>query len=315
MTTILVALASVFAYGRLTKTRPTKVTYALATAAAYVAGFAIQLLLVAYAQGHLFTTQTEVKTFNSTAQGVLIVVGVATAVLVAWLRRGSPTKVDADSTPPSTRSRREHVTAQPSEYAQAGPALSSGFADLEIGDLVSIEPSRGSGPIVGSVATMWLKGLSVTSGPSMPEAGRSVSIRFEDIKTVARLAALPPADTGATTGLVDDSQSEAGVLALVNATDCAVHDLVPESNHVSVAETKICPDCAETVKAAARICRYCRFEFALNVVPATGEMPYVGGEPTDSHDIASVVDPDPRGPSLPWFTPSWESRRGPRPRS
>ena len=228
MTTILVALASVFAYGRLTKTRPTKVTYALATAAAYVAGFAIQLLLVAYAQGHLFTTQTEVKTFNSTAQGVLIVVGVATAVLVAWLRRGSPTKVDADSTPPSTRSRREHVTAQPSEYAQAGPALSSGFADLEIGDLVSIEPSRGSGPIVGSVATMWLKGLSVTSGPSMPEAGRSVSIRFEDIKTVARLAALPPADTGATTGLVDDSQSEAGVLALVNATDCAVHDLVPE---------------------------------------------------------------------------------------
>ena len=26
--------------------------------------------------------------------------------------------------------------------------------------------------------------------------------------------------------------------------------------------TKVCPDCAETVQAAARICRFCRYEFA-----------------------------------------------------
>jgi hypothetical protein len=26
-------------------------------------------------------------------------------------------------------------------------------------------------------------------------------------------------------------------------------------------ETKICPDCAETVKAAARVCRFCGFRF------------------------------------------------------
>ncbi len=27
------------------------------------------------------------------------------------------------------------------------------------------------------------------------------------------------------------------------------------------ADTKACPDCAETVQAAARICRFCRYEF------------------------------------------------------
>jgi hypothetical protein len=26
-------------------------------------------------------------------------------------------------------------------------------------------------------------------------------------------------------------------------------------------QTKVCPDCAESVKAAARVCRFCRYEF------------------------------------------------------
>jgi hypothetical protein len=30
---------------------------------------------------------------------------------------------------------------------------------------------------------------------------------------------------------------------------------------VSEGSTKICPQCAETVQAAAKICRFCRFEF------------------------------------------------------
>lgn len=40
-------------------------------------------------------------------------------------------------------------------------------------------------------------------------------------------------------------------------------------------ETKVCPACAESVKAAARICRYCRYEFepVLNLTrPAPAEL-------------------------------------------
>src|SRR4051794_21512901 len=33
------------------------------------------------------------------------------------------------------------------------------------------------------------------------------------------------------------------------------------------AETKVCPDCAETILAAARVCRFCGYRFA----PAPGE--------------------------------------------
>src|SRR5262249_2403654 len=33
------------------------------------------------------------------------------------------------------------------------------------------------------------------------------------------------------------------------------------STVVPVSDTKECPDCGETVKAAARICRFCRYEF------------------------------------------------------
>jgi hypothetical protein len=36
-----------------------------------------------------------------------------------------------------------------------------------------------------------------------------------------------------------------------------------------VEATKTCPQCAETLKAEAKICRFCRYEFPLESSPAT----------------------------------------------
>jgi hypothetical protein len=35
----------------------------------------------------------------------------------------------------------------------------------------------------------------------------------------------------------------------------------PEDVEHATGDTKVCPDCAETVKRAARVCRFCRYEF------------------------------------------------------
>jgi hypothetical protein len=91
MLTILVPLVSVFAYGRLTKTRSTKATYAIATAAAFAMAVVTRVLLVAYADGQVFMTDSAVDTFNATAQGLHILVGITTGVLVAKFRRVDPT--------------------------------------------------------------------------------------------------------------------------------------------------------------------------------------------------------------------------------
>ena len=39
-------------------------------------------------------------------------------------------------------------------------------------------------------------------------------------------------------------------------------DVVDQPTSDPTETTKICPQCAEVVRAAARICRYCRYEFA-----------------------------------------------------
>jgi hypothetical protein len=42
---------------------------------------------------------------------------------------------------------------------------------------------------------------------------------------------------------------------------------------VHAGSTKMCPQCAEMVKAEAKICRFCRYEFPPDASPAPGVLP------------------------------------------
>jgi hypothetical protein len=56
----------------------------------------------------------------------------------------------------------------------------------------------------------------------------------------------------------------ASVSASLEATDVSAADLAGPQ-----AATKVCPQCAETIKAPALICRYCRYEFGQ--LPPAGQ--------------------------------------------
>lgn len=47
-----------------------------------------------------------------------------------------------------------------------------------------------------------------------------------------------------------------------------------EAQHAATRDSKVCPQCAETVKAAAQICRFCGHRFDATSIPAPIEHPW-----------------------------------------
>lgn len=107
--------------------------------------------------------------------------------------------------------------------------------------------------------------VAVYSYPGRTQADAAVAFAEHAIR-LASLGYRPVAQSWAdgrpglarvfTLGLAAQALRPAGYLTVTYQRN----ELAP--NLDTAAATKVCPDCAETVLAAARICRYCRHEFS-----------------------------------------------------
>jgi hypothetical protein len=77
----------------------------------------------------------------------------------------------------------------------------------------------------------------------------------------------------------------------------------PSPGKIAIEEaTKACPQCAERVKAAAKICHFCRYEFPVVDLAALEKA--VTANPTPSDYVPTTADRVASVASARWFTPS-----------
>jgi hypothetical protein len=90
----------------------------------------------------------------------------------------------------------------------------------------------------------------------------------------------------------DDAETLAAALTEAIAVRTAPKRTEAPAADQDQSDTKVCPDCAERIKAAARVCRFCRYEFW----PEGENPPYA----TPADALGSVRDLEPRAQPVPY---------------
>jgi hypothetical protein len=67
------------------------------------------------------------------------------------------------------------------------------------------------------------------------------------------------------------------------------HHAKPTAAQIAMAGLKTCPDCAEQVKAEARVCRFCRHEFPENQSSVLQEYKGIPFEHAERGSIVATV--------------------------
>ncbi|MCW2991718.1 MAG: hypothetical protein JWM73_2312 [Solirubrobacterales bacterium] len=101
-------------------------------------------------------------------------------------------------------------------------------------------------PSIASVSDVRSLGRSVVASLANDPRAQRDKPSIEELSALVESLAYPPREAPAPTALGEIRRAEPVVVARVGATP---------------AVTKHCPDCAEPVLAAARVCKHCRYRF------------------------------------------------------
>ncbi len=138
-------------------------------------------------------------------------------------------------------------------------SISGGVVGMSFGNVTTFQhwktPGGGMSVVYGSVDRPQQFSVANRDGWTTPKY--PVEIYKGWIQDIGFLAAEYAQAAEAAMG----AAAYARELGLANVVAAADMESVPRPTPTSVSSTKICPDCAEEIKADARLCRFCRHEF------------------------------------------------------